>query len=141
MIKIAPGLSLADDEVEIHFSRAGGPGGQNVNKVETAVRIRFDAAHSPSLPEPVRRRVIRLAGRRADRHGVITVQARRHRTQQANRRLALQILAELVRKAVREPRPRRKTSPTPAARRRRLETKRRRAGIKRLRRGPSAGDD
>lgn len=135
--------TIVIDESELHeeFVRSSGPGGQNVNKVSTAVQLRFDVAHSPSLPEDVRKRLIRLAGRRVTAAGVLILDARRFRTQEKNRRDARKRLERLLRRAAERPKVRRKTKPTAASKRRRLESKRRRGQTKRLRRGPSAGDE
>ena len=134
MIRVTAAILLDEREIEEHFVRASGPGGQNVNKVASAVQLRFDVRHSPSLPEPVRKRLEALAGRRLTQAGVLIVSAQRHRTQEANRRDALQRLADLIRRAAVPPAPRKPTKPTAAARRRRLEAKTRRAALKRLRR-------
>ncbi len=133
MIEITPAISLDESEVEESFVRASGPGGQNVNKVATAVQLRFDVRRSPSLPEAVKARLERLAGARLTTDGVLLITARTHRTQERNRQDALDRLVELVRRATVAPVPRRPTKPTKASKQRRLEAKGKRSGVKRLR--------
>jgi ribosome-associated protein len=134
VIEITPLLSLDEDEVKFDFIRASGPGGQNVNKVSTAVQLRFNLKNSASLPEDVRQRLIRLAGKRLSEDGVLLIEARRFRTQAQNRQDALDRLAALIRRAAAKPKLRRPTRPSLASKRRRLESKRRRSEIKKLRR-------
>ncbi len=138
MIQVTPTIAIEESEVHEEFIRASGPGGQNVNKVATAVQLRFNVANSPSLPDAVRRRLIALARNRINDEGVLIVEAQRFRTQAANRQDAIDRLVELIREAAEEPRVRRKTRPTLGSKKRRLETKTRRAATKRLR-GPMQG--
>ena len=131
MIRVTNDIALGEDEIVEQFIRSSGPGGQNVNKVATAVQLRFDVGRSPNLPDAVRERLMRLAGRRLTGDGVLIIDARRHRTREQNRRDALDRLVALVRKAAIAPTPRKATRPTAASRRRGLEGKQRRGVLKR----------
>ena len=133
MIRIDHRISIDERELEERFIRASGPGGQNVNKLATAVQLRFDVRHSPSLPAQVRTRLERLAGRRLTRDGVLVISAQRHRTQERNRQDALERLIALIQRAAVAPVPRRPTKPTAGARERRLQSKKHRGSIKDLR--------
>ena len=140
MVQVAPGVTIAEEELDERFVQSSGPGGQNVNKVATAVQLRFDVAGSRSLPPEVRGRLLRLAGTRVTADGELVINARRHRTQEANRRDARARLAALVAQALVEPRPRQATRPTRSARERRLQAKARRGAVKRQRTRPDDDD-
>jgi ribosome-associated protein len=141
MIRLNRGIVIDERELEFDFIRSSGPGGQNVNKVSTAVRLRFDVRGSGSLPEDVRARLIRLAGRRYGDDGFLTIHARAGRTQESNRRDAIERFVELLERAAVRPTPRRATRPTAGSRERRLETKRRRGATKQARRTRDSGED
>lgn len=131
---ITPDIELGDWEITEQFVRASGPGGQNVNKVATAVELRFEAGRSPSLPESAKRRLKHIAGRRWTQDGAVVIQVSDTRSQARNRAIARARLADLIRRSLAKPKPRRKTSVPPGQRRKRLEQKRRRSAIKALRR-------
>ena len=133
MIRVTDAIALDEREIEESFVRASGPGGQNVNKVASAVQLRFDVRRSPSLPNDVAVRLAKLAGRRMTQDGVLVITAQRFRSQEQNRQDALERLTALIRQAAVRPVPRRKTKPTLASKKRRLEGKSRRAQIKSLR--------
>jgi ribosome-associated protein len=134
MIQVTQGIAIDERELDERFVRAPGPGGQHVNKVATAVELRFDAARSPALPEAVRARLMRLAGRRLNAEGILIIEAHRFRTQERNRRDALERLIALIQRATLEPKLRKPTRPTRASKERRLEGKSQRAQVKGLRR-------
>jgi len=133
MLRITPSISIDEKEIKEVFIRASGPGGQNVNKVSTAVQLRFDVLGSPSLPEEVKQRLLRIGGKRVTDEGVLVIDARRFRTQDRNRQDARERLVEIVRTAARRPKPRRATRPTAASRQRRIEQKKQRSRVKQMR--------
>ena len=140
MIRITDSISIDESELSESFVRAFGPGGQNVNKVSSAVQLRFDARHSPALPNDVALRLMRIAGKRLTKEGVIVIVAQQHRTQERNRADARDRLFAMIRQAAVRPTPRRPTKVPKAQRRERLESKKHRAGIKSLRRGKPGWD-
>jgi ribosome-associated protein len=141
VIRVSRSICIDESELTFEFIRSSGPGGQNVNKVATAVRLRFDVLRSRSLAPEVRERLVGLAGKKVGADGVLTIRAQRHRTQEANRRDAVERLVALVRRALERPRARYRTKPTAASRRQRLETKRLRGRTKEGRRAVPSVED
>jgi ribosome-associated protein len=140
MIRITDSISIDEAELEESFVRSSGPGGQNVNKLSTAVQLRFDVRQSPSLPNDVAVRLIRLAGKRMTKDGVLVIIAQNHRTQERNRTEARERLIGLLRQAAVKPIPRRATKPTRASREKRIERKKRHSNVKALRRSKPSWD-
>ncbi len=136
MVRITENIVIDEQELDYAFVHASGPGGQNVNKVATAVQLRFDVAHSPSLPEDVRQRLLRQAAGHITQDGVLIIDARQYRSQWRNRHDATQRLIALIRQAATVPKPRRATKPSRAVKERRLQAKRQRSETKRLRQPP-----
>jgi ribosome-associated protein len=134
MIEITPSIQIDEQDLEFTFIHSNGPGGQNVNKVSSAVQVRFNVRETPSLPVEVKLRLIRLAGRRMTSDEILIIEARQYRSQENNRQAAQERLIRLIQQAVEPPKPRHKTKPTRASITRRLESKRKRGEIKRMRR-------
>jgi ribosome-associated protein len=139
MIIITPTIQINEEEIEYTFIRSPGPGGQNVNKVSSAVQLRFNLQGSSAIPQDVKQRLVKLAGRRLTSDGVLIIEARQYRSQERNRQAAVGRLVRMIQQACEPPKPRHKTKPTPAARLRRLESKRKRSEIKRMRRDTEIG--
>lgn len=137
MLEITPAFQLDERELEFEYVRASGPGGQNVNKVATAVQLRFDIRNSSSLASDTKGRLTRLSASRVNSDGILVIEARRFRTQDANRRDAIQRFTALLKKALLPPKPRRKTKPTPASREKRLKEKKARGEVKKTRQSKS----
>ncbi len=133
MLEITPTIQIDERELQFEYVRASGPGGQNVNKVATAVQLRFDIANSPSLASDIKGRLIRLAGKRVNADGVLVIEARRFRTQEANREDAIRRFVELVQRSSVVPKKRLKTNPTRSSREKRLKEKKNRAEVKKIR--------
>ncbi len=134
MIQVTDSISLHENEIQLDFVRASGPGGQNINKVSSAVQLRFDAAHSSALSEEIRNRLKQISGHRMTADGILIIKAQRYRTQDRNREDAIDRLVALIRQAAEKPRQRRRTKPSRAAKQKRMTSKRHRGEIKRRRR-------
>ncbi|MCD6274124.1 MAG: aminoacyl-tRNA hydrolase [Deltaproteobacteria bacterium] len=141
MIYVNSNISIDEKEIKLDFIRASGPGGQNVNKVASAVQLRFDVEGSSSLPDKVRARLVLLAGRRITDDGILIIKAERFRTQALNRQDAINRLTGLIREALKEPKIRRKTKPSASSKRRMLDGKRHRSNLKKLRKSAQTTDD
>ncbi|MCG8603548.1 aminoacyl-tRNA hydrolase [bacterium] len=141
MISVTDGITLSENEIRLEFIRASGPGGQNVNKVATSVQLRFKVVESASLPQAVKKRLTRMAGKKMSSEGELIITAKRFRTQERNRQDAITRLVALIRKAAKPPKPRIKTKPSAAAKERRLKEKRQRSQIKQNRRSDPLSDD
>ena len=141
MIAVTPSIVIDEREITLEYIRASGPGGQNVNKVSSSVQLRFDVANSTSLPDLVRERLLKIAGNRINNEGVLIIEASRYRTQEQNRQDAIDRLLRFIRQAAEKPKTRKKTRPTMQSKQRRLEEKRQRGQIKRLRRRSNLPDD
>ena len=137
MLQITPSIQINENELQFDYIRASGPGGQNVNKVATAVQLRFDISNSPSLASDLKGRLLRLAGNRINADGILLIEAKRFRTQEQNREDATQRLVELLRKAAIKPKKRLKTKPTKASKEERLKEKKQRGVIKKTRQSRS----
>lgn len=141
MIRITDNIEINENEIKQEFIRSSGPGGQNVNKVSTAVQLRFDVRNSPSLPEDIKVRLYKIAGSRITNDGILIIEAKRFRTQESNRQDSVDRFIELIRKAAVKPKARKATKPTAESRKVRVESKRRRGQVKSMRRLPPGGDD